>query len=123
VPSHQPSVIAGPAGTLAAVVQEPSARSQHEVRLLRVEDLAGKTVVERIYRAEQAELSEPLAVGHYRVISWAQDCGGSCVGVPDDKLAAPVRICGVKVDITENGVTKVAVDAPADTACTMTVGA
>jgi hypothetical protein len=123
IPAHQPSVIVGPTGTLAAVVKEPPTRAQTEVRLLRIEDLAGKEIVEHRYGVEPAELSEQLPVGRYRLISWVQDCNGACAGIPDDKLAAPTRICGVKVDVNENNVTKVAVDAPPDADCAMTIGA
>jgi hypothetical protein len=46
VPSHAPQVITGPAGTLSVVVREPPARAASAIRYLRIEDSAGKPVLE-----------------------------------------------------------------------------
>src|SRR4051812_27336825 len=119
MPSHQPSVITGPAGTVRATVAEPAARADVAVRSLRIEDSTGKLVTERSFREAPAELAETVPTGRYRVISWIRECGNPCGGVPDDKLGPPARVCGVKVEITENAVITVTVNAPADNDCTM----
>jgi hypothetical protein len=119
IPSHQPGVITGPAGTLRAAVTEPATRADLAVRFLLIEDSTGKKILERSYREAPAELAEPLPVGRYRIVSWTRECGGSCSGVTDDKLSPPAKICGTRVEVTENVVTTVTINAPVDTDCAM----
>jgi hypothetical protein len=102
------------------VVREPPDRSASTIRYLRIEDSAGKPVLEREYRTSPAELVEQLAVGRYRIVSWTRDCGGSCEGKTDPQLAAPAHICGIRVELRENADTTVTIDAPPDGGCVMT---
>jgi len=120
VPSHQPGVQTGEVGTLDVVVREPAARADSSVRFVRVEDENGKAVLDRSYRTVPAELSDYLPAGRYRVVSWVRECGGPCGGKSDEDLGAPLRICGTKVDLVENVVAGITVDAPIDADCTMT---
>lgn len=121
IPPHQPSVVAGPSGTLDVVVREPADRSQTAVRYLRVEDDQGKPVLEREYRTAPAVLSAPLSAARYRVITWSRDCSGSCQAATDATLGKATRICGTRVSIAEGVVAKVAVEAPSDADCSMIV--
>ncbi|WP_169746042.1 hypothetical protein [Lentzea albidocapillata] len=122
VPSHSPKAEEGPVGTLDVVVEEPAERANSAVRFLRVENADGKSVVERSFRTVPAELSEYLPKGRYRVVSWIRDCGGDCRSKEDKDLDAPTRICGIRVDVREEAVAAVTVDAPAESDCAMTGG-
>ncbi|WP_090015212.1 hypothetical protein [Lentzea albidocapillata] len=122
MPSHSPGAQKGPVGTLDVVVEEPAERANSAVRFLRVENADGKSVVERSFRTVPAELSEYLPKGRYRVVSWIRDCGGDCRSKEDKDLDAPTRICGIRVDIREEAVAAVTVDAPAESDCAMTAG-
>jgi len=121
VPSHQPGVQEGPVGTLDVVVQEPAGRADSAVRFLRVEDGNGKALVERSYRTVPAELSDYLPAGNYRIVSWIRECGGPCGSKRDEDLGVPIRVCGIRVELAENAVAGVTVDAPADGDCTMAI--
>ena len=122
VPSHAPSAQEGPVGTLDVVVKEPAERANSAVRFLRVENADGKSVLERSFRSVPVEMSEYLPKGRYRLVSWLRACGGGCQDKEDKDLEAPVRICGTRVEIREDAVAAVTVDAPGDADCTMAVG-
>lgn len=120
IPSELPDV-AGANGTVRAWVSEPTNRSATTVRYLRVEDPTGKPLVQREYRASAVDFREQFSPGRYRVVSWVQECGGSCEGKSAAQFASPVRTCGVQIEVRENATTEVYVDAPAYDNCTMTV--
>ncbi|WP_143086412.1 hypothetical protein [Amycolatopsis saalfeldensis] len=123
VPSHRPSVVRGPSGTLDVVVREPADRGARTVRYLRVEDDAGRSVLERQLRTSPAELSAPLAAARYRVVTWLRSCvSGSCQGATEADLGRAVGICGTQVTIAAGAVARVSVDAPSDGGCAMKSG-
>jgi len=120
IPTHQPSMISGPAGTLDVVVREPSARAESAIRYLRVEDENGRSVLEREFKTAPAELSAPLAAARYRVVTWSRACTGACQDATDTSLGRAMWICGARVTVANGAVARVSVDAPSDADCSMT---
>ncbi|GAA3550604.1 hypothetical protein GCM10022222_37660 [Amycolatopsis ultiminotia] len=122
IPSHQPSVVKGPSGTVDIVVAEPASRADRAVRYFRLEDDQGKTLLEREFRTAPAELSAPLAVGRYRTVTWTRDCAGACRGVTDATLGRATGICGTRITISNAAATRVSVSAPSGVDCSMRAG-
>lgn len=122
IPSHQPSAVKGPSGTVDIVVAEPASRAGRAVRYFRLEDGQGKAVLEREFRTAPAELSAPLAVGRYRVVTWIRDCTGACQDAVDANLGRAAGICGTRITVPNEAVTRVSVSAPSGVDCSMRTG-
>lgn len=93
------SPAAQPTGTLD-VTQEGTAPA-HTAWYVRVETTDAEPVTEHAYPTPPITLTQQLATGRYRVISWNRPCANTCPKSGEKGLGPLSQVCGTPVTITE----------------------
>ncbi|HEV2779074.1 MAG TPA: hypothetical protein VGX25_06685 [Actinophytocola sp.] len=68
---------------------------------LRIETTDAKPIVEHTYPNAPIALTQDLAVGNYRVISWNRPCSDACPASGDNGLGPLSQVCGAPVTVTK----------------------
>ena len=88
---------------------------------VRIETMDADPVTEHAYPNGPIELTERLATGKYRVISWNRPCADACPTEGEQGLGPLSQVCGTPVTITDGTRTAATVVINQDGTCTVRV--
>lgn len=108
-----------PTGTLD-VGQEGTAPAR-TAWYVRIETTDAKPVTEHAYPNAPITLTQQLAVGDYRVVSWNRPCSDVCPSTGEDGLGPLSQVCGGPVTVTQGARVSATVVIGSDGTCSVRV--